>query len=207
MTLPRVVLSSNRIDLRSDKTAALKSMLIELGYNNPYDFVDTLFGASINNSFSSYILLPYYLNNPGLATCSCTFLYVLQQISRNRLIDLVTQAAGRRVHGLKKVLPLLQTVDFTNYTAILDYFGFLSTDPISFLEDLDRYPEWIESSLPEMQPFCNALRNNRIDEIIKEVIFRQTRLNLINRPQKYAEVKHWSRVTFSSTVLGSDYNQ
>jgi hypothetical protein len=98
-------------------------------------------------------------------------------------------------------------VDFTNYEDLLDYFGFVRVDPITFLQDPLLYLDWLQTSLPEFADYCTAMRTKSIENVITSVLYRQTGHNLDMHLDKKAEIAHWVQVTFATTVLGSDYNQ
>lgn len=207
MTLPRIVASSNRLDLRKDRYAGLTSFLVELGYTNCSPFLNTLEDVISRKNFSSYLHLPYYINRPSISTTVTVFRYVLELIDRSQMLELVAQSGQGRSNSLTRVLDMLTTIDFTNYTQILDYFAFPHIKPILFVQEPERYIDWLDEALPELTPFSRALKEQDILTLVEYVVYSQVGYPIVMSSAKRAELRYWTRISYSTTVLGSDYNQ
>jgi hypothetical protein len=206
MTTPRVVLSNSRLDLRQDRSLALKSLLIELGYSSAEDLVNEINNVVLNNSFFGYLRLPIYLRHPTLSVCCHLFCYLYDFIPRQALIQSAITSAPGFSSGISGILDQLITTDFSNYPDLLETLEVSSLDVFSILQEPVAFTNWITANWAEFESFASAIRDKNTSKLVLSVLQLDPYLKLRVTDNLDKEITYWSDITFKQQVFGSDYH-
>lgn len=207
MILPRVVLPENQLDLREDPTLAIKSMLVELGFDRAYDFVDQLTAVVKQGNFQSYLLLPLYLGDVSLAVAAHIFAYQLQLISKERLALGVYAVLPAYTSGINEVMSYIALLEKDEGASLFEYFGLSQEDPLTFLEQPKAYLDWIDANYTLLEDYTAAFRSKDCFGVLLAVLKRNVSPRLQPSARAKAELKHWVGVSYFETVMGADYVQ
>lgn len=207
MLLTAHVSTDNSLDLRSDRTYGLQSLLYGLSYKDSTSLVRNLDNALNNSNLFSYIFLSSFFSVPSISIISTYICNKLEFIEDSDLKNLLYRFSPEYTSGLGDVLSILSVPSFDQETKLYEYFNYLPFDYTHIIEEPSSYYTWLVEQEPTLQRTVDFLINGDVPNLLCQIVLLQTKFDIRTNPSLWNILNYWSFISFSPFVIGHDYNQ
>lgn len=207
LTVPSLVLYTNKLDFSKNPRLGLISLLQELGYFAAQDLVETLGLLIDTRSVYAYIDLYRIIGTDGIAITSVLFNFCLGGIDISTNITKLRARMPRFTSGSPYIEKQLQGATITNYKDFLSWLGYDYVDITQFLTTPLLYTQWVSQQESALVSLNKSLLGGELVSFFQEVILTQLGIDITLYSSYWRVFLQWLHLSYLKYPFGASINQ